>query len=295
MILHFKDAFHGRSGYTMSLTNTDPAKIGLFPKFPWPRVSSPFLRFDLDGNVEGDIESAEAETCREIEEAFARHPDRIAGIIIEPMQGEGGDHHFRPEFLRKLRTYADEREALLLYDEVQTGFFGSGRPWLWQHLGVAPDVVAFGKKTQVCGIYAGDRVDEVKDNVFRLSSRINSTWGGNLVDMVRCHRFIDIVREEKLAENIAARGAELIVGLRALARDSGAFDNVRGVGSLIAFDLPGTADRDRLVRAMYKSRLLALPCGAVSIRFRLPLVIDASEVSAILERVEASIRARSSA
>ncbi|MHC4931557.1 MAG: L-lysine 6-transaminase [Planctomycetota bacterium] len=295
VILHFKDAFHGRSGYTMSVTNTDPAKIGLFPKFRWPRVSNPSIRLDLEGKISNDVEAAEVETCREIEEAFAQHPDRIAGILIEPMQGEGGDHHFRTEFLQKLRDYADEREALLLYDEVQTGFFGSGKAWLWQHHGVAPDVASFGKKTQVCGIYASGRVDEVENNVFRLSSRINSTWGGNLVDMVRCRRFIEIVRDEKLAENIAARGAELIDGLRSIARASGAIDNVRGLGSLVAFDLPDGGERDRLVNAMYDNRLLALPCGRVSIRFRLPLVIAPSEIQVILEKVEESLRAHARA
>ncbi|MHC4338779.1 MAG: L-lysine 6-transaminase [Planctomycetota bacterium] len=295
VILHFKDAFHGRSGYTMSLTNTDPAKIGLFPKFRWPRVSNPSIRLDLDGKIANDVEAAEAETCREIEEAFAQHPDRIAGILIEPMQGEGGDHHFRTEFFQKLRDYADEGEALLLYDEVQTGFFGSGKAWFWQHHGVAPDVASFGKKSQVCGIYASGRVDEVEDNVFRLSSRINSTWGGSLVDMVRCRRFIEIVRDEKLAENVAARGAELIDGLRSIARASGGIDNVRGLGSLVAFDLPDSGERGRLVNAMYDNRLLALPCGKVSIRFRLPMVIASSEVDAILERVEESLRARTKA
>jgi L-lysine 6-transaminase len=177
-VLHFRSAFHGRSGYTMSLTNTVPAKTALFPKFPWPRVHNPAIEFDLDGGIANDVAKEEERACREIEAAFAKHGNRIAAIIIEPMQGEGGDNHFRPEFLARLRRYADEREALLVFDEVQTGFFGSGKPWMWQIHGVAPDVVAFGKKTQVCGIYASARVDEVEGNVFQQASRINSTWAG---------------------------------------------------------------------------------------------------------------------
>ena len=177
-VLHFEQAFHGRSGYTMSLTNTLPDKIGLFPKFNWPRVSTPHCEFDVEGNICNDVAAMEANTCAEIERAFDEHSNKIAAIVIEPMQGEGGDNHFRDEFLQKLRQYADEREALLIFDEVQTGFYGSGKPWLWQHSGVRPDVVSFGKKTQTCGIYAGSRIDEVPDNVFKLSSRINSTWGG---------------------------------------------------------------------------------------------------------------------
>ncbi|MFT5463759.1 MAG: L-lysine 6-transaminase, partial [Planctomycetota bacterium] len=193
-ILHFEGAFHGRSGYTMSVTNTVPDKVGLFPKFPWPRVSSPGIEFDLDGGIANDVAALEARACAEIEAAFARSDTKIAGILIEPMQGEGGDKQFRTEFLQKLRDYADANEALLIFDEVQTGFFGSGKTWFWQHQGVAPDVVSFGKKSQVCGIYASKRVEEVEDHVFVKSSRINSTWGGNLVDMVRSRRFIDVIQ-----------------------------------------------------------------------------------------------------
>jgi L-lysine 6-transaminase len=175
VILHFKSAFHGRSGYTLSMTNTVPVKTALFPKFRWPRVHNPAIEFDLAGQIKNDIEAEEARSVREIEQAFREYKGRIAAILIEPMQGEGGDNHFRPEFLKKLRQFADENDALLVFDEVQTGFYGSGKPWLWQHLGVAPDVVAFGKKTQVCGIYSNTRIDDIEDNVFHKPGRINST------------------------------------------------------------------------------------------------------------------------
>lgn len=288
-ILHFKEAFHGRSGYTMSLTNTLPDKVGLFPKFDWPRVHNPKVRFDLDGNVTGDIEASEAKALAEIEAAFAERQGKIAGILLEPMQGEGGDNHFRTEFLAKLREVADREEALLLFDEVQTGFFGSGKPWLWQHHDVRPDVVAFGKKSQVCGLYAGPRVDEVEDNVFHKSSRINSTWGGNLVDMVRSRRFIEIIVADKLCENVAVRGDELIAGLRGIAKDKGGFDNVRGKGSLVSFDCASDAERSGLLKRMMDNHLMALPCGTHSVRFRMPLMISSDEIGQILERVEAAV------
>ena len=289
VILHLRDAFHGRSGYTLSLTNTVPDKIGLFPKFDWPRVHNPTIEFGPDGEVANDIAAEEARACAEIEAAFAQHGDRIAAILLEPLQGEGGDNHFRPEFLRALRDYADSREALLIYDEVQTGFWGSGKPWLWQHHDVAPDIVAFGKKTQVCGIYCSERIDEVADNVFQMSGRINSTFGGNLMDMVRCHRFLDIIEAEGLGENAAVRGAELLAGLRALARETGGFSNVRGVGSLIAFTLPAAAERDALMASLAAQKVMALKSGSSSIRFRLPLVISADEIVELLSRVRAAL------
>ncbi len=289
VILHLRDAFHGRSGYTLSLTNTVPDKIGLFPKFDWPRVHNPTIKFGPDGEVANDIAAEEARACAEIEAAFAQHGDRIAAILLEPLQGEGGDNHFRPEFLRVLRDYADSREALLIYDEVQTGFWGSGKPWLWQHHDVAPDIVAFGKKTQVCGIYCSERIDEVTDNVFQMSGRINSTFGGNLMDMVRCQRFLDIIEAEDLGENAAVRGAELLAGLRTLVRETGGFSNVRGVGSLIAFTLPSAGERDALMASLAAQKVMALKSGASSIRFRLPLVIAADEIVELLSRVRAAL------
>jgi len=291
VILHFNEAFHGRSGYTLSVTNTLPDKVGLFPKFDWPRVHNPGIRFDLEGNISNDIEAEEARSCAEIEAAFARHKGKVAAILIEPMQGEGGDTHFRPEFIQKLRDYADAEEALLVFDEVQTGFFGSGKNWLFEHHGVRPDVVSFGKKTQVCGIFANRRLDEVEDHVFVRSSRINSTWGGNLVDMVRCRRFIEIIEADGLAQNITEQGDHLKQGLRAIARERGAFGNVRGVGSLVAFCLDDSAARDAMLGRLGEQKVLALGCGDCSIRFRLPLMIEQGEVDEILRRVGAALPA----
>jgi len=291
VILHFEHAFHGRSGYTMSLTNTVLDKIGLFPKFPWPRVHNPGIVFDLAGGIANDVQAEEKRACDEIDAVFAKYGKKVAAIILEPMQGEGGDVHFRTEFLRRLRQYADEHEALLIFDEVQTGFFGSGKPWLWQHHGVAPDVVAFGKKTQVCGIYASRRLDEVEEHVFRRPSRINSTWGGNLVDMVRARRFIDIVETENLAANVSLRGERLLKGLRELAAMKGGISNVRGIGSLCAFSLESQAAQKRMLLDLFQKEVMALASGRESVRFRLPLVISDEEVDQLLERVEACLPA----
>jgi L-lysine 6-transaminase len=285
VILHFKAAFHGRSGYTMSVTNTDPTKVELFPKFDWPRIHNPAIEFDLNGNIANDIEAEEARACAEIDAAFDKWGDKIAGILIETMQGEGGDCHFRTEFFQSLRKYADDRDCLLLYDEVQTGFYGSGKAWMWEHHGVAPDVVAFGKKTQVCGIYASNRVDEVEENVFVKSSRINSTWGGSLTDMVRSRKLIEIVQGENLGENVAARGTELVDGLRSLARDRGHLSNVRGIGSLVAFTLDSAEIRNDMIAALYKKGILVLASGERAIRFRMPLNVTSEEVQTALERV----------
>ena len=199
-VLHLQGAFHGRSGYTLSLTNTDPNKVARFPKFDWPRIDAPYLR------PGADIDALEADSLRQARAAFEANPNDIACFIAEPVQGEGGDRHFRPQFFAAMRALCDEFDALLIFDEVQTGCGLTGTAWAYQQLGVTPDVVAFGKKTQVCGVMAGRRVDEVADNVFTVSSRINSTWGGNLVDMVRSRRILETIAAESLFDNAAETG-----------------------------------------------------------------------------------------
>ena len=289
-ILHFRDAFHGRSGYTLSLTNTDPVKIEHFPKFAWPRVSNPALRFPLDERSLAAVRRAEEQSLAEIKRALAENPHDVAAILIEPIQAEGGDHHFRAEFLRALRQIADESEVLLIFDEVQTGFGTTGRWWCFEHFGVVPDLIAFGKKTQVCGIAATRRIDAV-ESVFKVPSRINSTWGGNLVDMVRCRRIIEVVVAENLLDSVTRVGARLVAGLERLTgRLPELVSNARGRGFFLAFDLPDAATRDRALRALHREHLLALPTGRCGIRFRPPLVLSQTEADEGLDRCERGLR-----
>jgi L-lysine 6-transaminase len=285
-IVHFQGAFHGRSGYTLSLTNgASPAKTKYFPKFDWPRISTPGCRFPVDV---AEVEAAEARSVAEIEAAFAAHPHDIAAIIIETIQGEGGDVHFRPEFLAKLRQLCDTHEALLIFDEVQTGLGMTGQWWAFSGLGVTPDVFSFGKKTQVCGIAATARVDEV-ESCFQVSSRINSTWGGNLADMVRCTRYIEIIEQEDLVANAAKIGEILGQQLAQLAEGYTIISNVRGRGLMRAFDLPDTATRDSLVKALVRNKVLILPAGAKSIRFRPALDFDEAGVDLAMDRLRAAL------
>ncbi|OZC03475.1 L-lysine 6-transaminase [Rubricoccus marinus] len=280
-VMHFQQAFHGRSGYTMSLTNTDPNKVRYFPKFDWPRISNPVIRYGED------VEAREAQAIAEAEAAFAANPHDIAAIIIEPIQGEGGDNHFRPAFFQALRTLADEHEALLVFDEVQTGVGLTGTMWAWQGIGVQPDIMAFGKKSQVCGILASRRIDEVEDNVFEKSSRINSTWGGNLVDMVRFDRFLEVIEEHDLVGNAWRQGEHLLGRLRAMEERFESVTHARGRGLMCAFDLASGDERDAVAKRAYEHGAIVLGCGERSIRFRPALTIDRDgldEGLAILER-----------
>jgi len=290
-ILHFREAFHGRSGYALSLTNTDPAKTDFFPKFDWPRVTNPRLRFPVTPEVEREVAAAEEQALDEIDAAFAGNPDDIAAIIVEPIQAEGGDNHFRPQFLQALQAKAHEHAAFFVLDEVQTGIGITGRMWAHEHFGLKPDAVAFGKKAQVCGCLVGPRVDDEPENVFRVSSRISSTWGGGLTDMVRSARYLEIVEEDSLVENARVVGERLLAGLVAVQGEMGGkISNARGRGLMVAFDLPTPNMRDRGQDAMIANGLLLLGCGQRSIRFRPALNVAPAEVDAALEIVRKTVK-----
>ncbi len=290
-IIHFKEAFHGRSGYTLSLTNTsDLRKHMYFPKFDWPRIINPKLSFPTSDDVLEQVKKIEEIAIAQIEMAVKQYQGDIAALILEPIQGEGGDNHFRSQFMQTLRKLADKHEFLLIFDEIQTGIGLTGKMWAAEHYDVEPDILVFGKKTHVCGIIAGKRVDEVKNNVFVESSRINSTFGGNLVDMVRCTRILEIIEEENLLKNAARGGEKMLEGLEGIAAESREIiNNVRGKGLMIAFDLPDQEKRNSMLDSMFDNGLLAMKSGDNSIRFRGMLDTPEEAIDQALEIVAQSI------
>ena len=281
-VIHFTECFHGRTGYTMSLTDSpDPRKTLYFPQFDWPRIDNPKLHFPLTDESLEQVLKAEATAINQIKSAVAENPDEIAALIIEPIQGEGGDNHFRGEFLQELRALADEHEFMLIYDEVQTGVGLTGKMWVHQHFNSSarPDIIAFGKKMQICGIFVGERVDEVENNVFHESSRINSTWGGNVVDMVRITLYLEIIAAEDLVNQAATNGDYLVAKLHDIQADfDGLVSNVRGRGLFAAFDLPDGTARDNLANLIIAEGALILGSGKKTIRFRPHLNITRKEI-----------------
>jgi L-lysine 6-transaminase len=290
-VMHFREAFHGRTGYTLSLTNTDPVKTDLFPKFRWPRIDNPKLRFPVTAEVERDVIAAEQRALDQMEIAFADNPDDVAAIIIEPIQAEGGDNHFRPEFLQAVQRKAHEHDVFFILDEVQAGVGITGKMWAHEHFGLRPDAIGFGKKTQVCGCMVGPKVDEEPQNVFKVSSRINSTWGGGLTDMVRFGRYLEVIEEERLVDNARIVGEHLLRGLQSVQKElGGAMENARGRGMMIAFDLPTPELRGKAHDRLLANGLLLLTCGPRSIRFRPPLNLTAAEADTGLEIVRKSLK-----
>ena len=292
-VVHFRECFHGRTGYTLSCTNTDPVKTMYFTKFDWPRISNPKLSFPVTPEVLSRVQTEERRAVTEIEAAFAREGDDICAIIIEPVQSEGGDNHFRAEFLRELRRLADENDAFLIFDEVQTGLGMSGRMWAFEHFGVVPDAIAFGKKMQMGGMCVSRRVEENQDHVFAVPSRLNSTWGGNLVDMVRCQRILEVLHGEKLVERAARTGAHLLRRLQELAaHHPGVASNPRGLGLLCAFDVPDKKTRGEILQSAFDRGLMLIGSGESTVRFRPALIVTEAEIDeavSILDEVLSKI------
>ncbi|MDR9770396.1 L-lysine 6-transaminase [Acetomicrobium sp.] len=279
-VIHFRDSFHGRSGYTLTLTNTaDPNKHQYFAKYDWPRVLNPKIIWPLEQHIEA-VKWEEEVSESQILKLLWDDPDDYCAIIIETIQGEGGDNHFRTEFFKKLRKICDEYDLMLILDEVQCGMGITGKMWAFQHHDFMPDIVAFGKKSQVCGIMVGPKVDEVPENCFTVSSRINSTWGGNICDMVRSTRYLEIYRDDNILDYVAnIAGPQLFNGLQALGAEFPKLvTNVRGKGLMCAFDLPCPDLRNEFLKKMRERHVLLLACGTRSVRFRPALDIAPEEI-----------------
>jgi L-lysine 6-transaminase len=288
-VIHFRHCFHGRSGYTMSLTNTEPVKTALYPKFNWPRVTAPIVKFPLNENNLDEVIKLEKQAIDEIKTAIKNNKDDLACIITEPIQGEGGDNHFRKEFFEQLRTICDENEMLFIIDEIQAGVGMTGKWWAHQHY-VQPDIISFGKKSQVCGILSTDRVDDIENNVFHESGRVNSTWGGNIVDMVRFKKYLEIIYEENLVENARVVGDYLLEKLHSLEEKYPALvSNARGKGLFCAMDLPDGDKRNKLRELVFDKNLVVLGSGPKSFRFRPPLVVNKNQIDEAINIIDSCL------
>ena len=291
-VIHFKQAFHGRSGYTLSLTNTkDPRKYEYFPKFDWPRIENPKRIFPVTEDNLCKVVEAEKRAIEQIENVLETRKNKVACIIIEPIQGEGGDNYFRKEFFQKLREICDREEILLIFDEVQTGMGMTGKMWAFQHYDVIPDVISFGKKTQVCGILANkEKLDQIPNNVFKESSRINSTFGGNYIDMLRFKLILEVKKKKKLVENAAEKGKYILSKLNEIAKETKKIHSVRGLGLFIAFDFSSDLDRSEFIKTCFENHMIILPCGENSVRMRPHLNISEEDTNKAIEIIKLALK-----
>ena len=237
------------------------------------------------------VEELEKQSLEEIKQAIEENQDHVAAFIMEPIQGEGGDNHFRKEYLKEIRKITSENDIMFIVDEIQTGMGITGQWWAHQHFDIKPDIMAFGKKTQVCGIMAGPKLEDITDHVFKVPNRIDSTWGGNLTDMVRATRYMEIMDEDRLVDNAAKTGNIFLKALHGLQdKYPDKISNVRGRGLMCAFDLPEGKIRDEYWQRLYPNGLIALKTGSRGIRFRPALIAEEKHVNDATEILDKTLK-----
>tara|TARA_R110002167_G_scaffold91897_3_gene247062 strand:- start:6294 stop:7460 length:1167 start_codon:yes stop_codon:yes gene_type:complete len=206
----------------------------------------------------------------------------LQGIIVEPIQATYGDNYLLKEDLLELRSICTERDIPLIFDEVQTGFGVSGNVWYSDHLGIEPDIITFGKKSQVSGIM----VKESHSKVFDFPKRLSVTFDGDLIDMVRCKYIIKAIQKNNLIENATQKGKIFSEGLKQIDN----ILNIRSIGLLIAFDLENKDRRDNLVQKLYNNGMICNPTGTKSIRLRPNLAVREEEIKEALRLIKISIK-----
>lgn len=256
-IISFRNSFHGINSISSFITDRFwPANKKLRGL---PQNFSTKLNCDLD-EVEEQLKNSFA-TC----------------ILVEPIQCSAGDIHQEKEFFQGLRLLCDKYNVPLIFDEIQVGFGGTGKLWYYQHLNIFPDIVIFGKKTQLSGIMVNKKCSDIfdKDEI----TRLEVTWDGNILDMIRCKHIIRAYREENIVNSVAKKGQFLVTNLSKIK----GLENVRGAGLIIAFDMKDRKTRDDLIKKMYDNQMICNKTGDKSIRLRPSLAISNSEIDSALE------------
>ncbi|MEO8923334.1 MAG: 4-aminobutyrate--2-oxoglutarate transaminase [Caldimonas sp.] len=288
-VIAFSGAFHGRTMMGMALTGkVAPYKLGFGP-FPGEVFHVPFP--GPGTSVADSMASIEALFKSDIE------PDRVAAIILEPVQGEGGFHVAPADLLRRLRALCDRHGILLIVDEIQSGFGRTGRWFAIEHSGVQPDLIAVAKSL-AGGYPLSALIGKAAVMDAAAPGGLGGTYAGSPVALAAAHAVIDVMRDEGLLERSYALGTRLVARLDALRARVPELAEIRGVGSMIAAEFcedgsamqrPDAVFARRVQREALDAGLILLTCGAGAnvIRFLYPLTVEDAvfdEGMGVLER-----------
>ena len=290
-IIAFQGGFHGRTyGATSITTSNLNYRTGYEPMLPGIHFVPYPAAYPAFG---GDAEAAGAASVEALDSLFSAviAPSQVAGIVIEPVLGEGGYHPAPASFLSALRARCDEHGILLIADEVQCGYARTGRMWGFEHAGIVPDVVVVAKAI-ANGLPLSAIVSsrELQERWGRGAH--GSTFGGNPVACAAGIAVLEVIRDEDLVANAATRGAELSAGLAKVAAEDDRIGDIRGPGLMVGVEFrnpatgaPDGALPDRLMAACGDNGLLVLSCGPVheTIRWIPPIDVTAAEIAEAVE------------
>ncbi|XP_003459439.4 4-aminobutyrate aminotransferase, mitochondrial isoform X2 [Oreochromis niloticus] len=280
-ILSFMGGFHGRTLGCLATTHSKAIHKLDIPSFDWPVAPFPRLQYPLDEFTRENAEE-EARCLEEVEDLIVKWRQKgkpVAGIVIEPIQAEGGDNHASPDFFRRLRNIARKHGCAFHVDEVQTGGGGTGKFWAHEHWGMddPADIVSFSKKLLSGGYYHKDELQPDKPY------RIFNTWMGDPSKNLFLSEVLNVIRRENLLEEVTRSGKALLNGLYELqAQYPSILSRARGQGTFCAIDAFDDATRDRILLKARDKGVLLGGCGDRSIRFRPALVFKEYHVNLFL-------------
>ncbi len=274
VVVTFSGAFHGRGLGPLSATHSKVIHKADLPAFPWPMVPFPANRFPLDAHDEENA-AAEAASIAELQRVLDLRPGKVAAILVEPLQSEGGDRHASPAFYRKVQELAGAAGAAFILDEVQTGVGMSGTLWAHEQLALPrpPDIVCFGKKMQMGGFFATPQFD------IKQFGRMYQTKNGDRARAMIAEAILRTVVDDGLLERVRSVGSHFLGGLEHLAAQHPRLvTQPRGLGLLLAFDLPSPTMRDEFLKRTLKRGVFASYTGTRSVRLRPHLITEIAHV-----------------
>ncbi len=274
VVVSFAGAFHGRGLGPLSATHSKPIHKADLPAFPWPTAPFPANRFPLARHAD-ENEKREADALRELERILDAHEGKVAAVLIEPIQSEGGDRHASASFYRAVQALASAAGAAFILDEVQTGVGGSGAIWAHEHFDLPkpPDMVAFGKKMQMGGFFAGEAY------TIKQFGRMYQTRNGDRARAMLGAATLEAIESGRLLDNVREVGASFLAALEALAEKYPKLvSEPRGRGFLLAFDLPTPAARDDFLKRSLARGVFASYTGTRSVRLRPHLITTRADV-----------------
>lgn len=275
IILTAKSSFHGRTLATITATGQDKYQKGFGPLVP----GFEYVPYNDLTAIEDAIINLDEGTL-----------SRVVGIMIEPLQGEGGVRPGDLEYFLKLRKLCDDNGILLVFDEVQVGIGRSGKLWGYENLGVEPDIMTSAKGL-AGGIPIGAMLCKESCAAFEPGNHA-STFGGNPFACAAALAVLKTLENENILQNVEQRGEQLRVRLRAIAQKYPAlFTEVRGWGLINGLELSADCDVTsiEIVKAAMAEGLLIAPAGAKVLRFVPPLVVDQAEVEQAVSILETAI------
>lgn len=287
-IMSFKTGFHGRLFGSLSTTRSKPIHKLDIPAFDWPQCSFPMLKYPLEEYVEEN--AAEEKRClEEAEHVIQTYHNRVAAVVVEPVQSEGGDNHASPAFFQGLRDVTKRNDVLLIVDEVQTGVGATGKFWAHDHwnLDTPPDMVTFSKKAQTAGYYFGN--PDLRPNK---PYRQFNTWMGDPARAILFRAIIQEIERLDLVQNTAMVGDYLYSGLERIAQQyPNEIQNLRGKGqgTFIAWDSPR---RDQFLLQAKTLGINIGGSGAMAVRLRPMLIFQKHHADILLDAVQKLVSAK---